>query len=280
MKDSDSANNSDQVKQEPSQTDGDAKKPEKRKNLIKQLYNGFEDDLFQHQITRSSRRAQNCVSDFTIALSTHIATGLRPAELQKGVIFRLIGSLVEIEIAGSKFRQDKSGKHISGIETRWLSINPEFSQASAFLCDWVKRRIEENSSGANQLFFSYKKNSFRDQIAGLSEQFNRIYRPQRKPVSITGNTFRHNFSAWVKTCKLSKVEIAKAMGHCSTKSQSEYGNAFRRKSKHSPISPISSVEVSHEPRVAESKYSQSKTQPTKTSRKPSKKSTPSNAPSL
>jgi hypothetical protein len=134
-----------------------------------------------------------------------LAIGVRPVELERGVLVRREGSSIELIVESAK----ASELH-EGIGKRSLLLAPETPWVQA-LADELGERTEMVARWPSA------KKSF-DTIAGIG----RLALPDAK-VAISGYLLRHRFASLLKKAKWAPIEIARALGHSSTKQLSSYG---------------------------------------------------------
>jgi integrase len=141
-----------------------------------------------------------------LGLSVSLATGARPIELERGVTVRRDGPNLEFIVTTAK----ASEQH-EGIGTRSILLPPE--------TPWVEALAAELGERAEMVVkWPNAKKSF-DQIAAMG----RAALLDAKP-AISGYTLRHRFACLLKQAGLPPVEIARALGHTSTKQLSSYGH--------------------------------------------------------
>ncbi|MDP2779036.1 tyrosine-type recombinase/integrase [Devosia sp.] len=152
--------------------------------------------------------------------------GVRPAEIAKGVALKAFGEHgLEIHINGVKHTQT------TGHERRAQRHDARRWSLSAKLLTFVKK------AGGN-LLFSRSPDLLRDDIKRAAAR-------AKLPLTISPYTLRHCFSGDLKKAGWSPVEIAKAMGHASTRTGGRYA---RKQSAGSGTSSMTAVWASGEVR--------------------------------
>ena len=221
-----------------------------KKHVIKKLRSGWHCKLFQIQRERTESQPEDNRGNTLLAVAIVIATGLRPTELESGVILRTneCGS-VEIEINGAKVREDQHGENERGIDTRWIVINPEYGQASRFLANEIPKSLL--SKNASEISFSYSKSTLKKVINNLGKKYLEMHQPKLKDVQISPYCFRHLMSATLKSCnELDDVQRAQVLGHLSIHSMQSYAKGFRTKT---PIKPALNVRTTQMPDARDGK---------------------------
>lgn len=220
------------------------KKYKSKKHDLKKLAAGWNDAIFALQQQSCNPEILETRGGPLIAFAVMQSTGLRPDELQSGVIFHLQNGEVTVEIEGSKTIKNEHDEATRGIEFREITINPRFCQASGFLCDFLTQRsLKMNKTS---FCFSYSKNTMRNLMHDLSKKYNQLHRKGKKEITITGYFFRHHMAASLKACKeLTPAQRAQVMGHLSTTSIQSYASSYRSKS---PIKPYLKVSTSQQPK--------------------------------
>jgi integrase len=150
------------------------------------------------------------------ALAVTAITGLRPSELERGVRIRKNGENFEFRIRGTKV--DNLRK--KGQEFRVIKV--------------AIKDLRESSEGQHLL--SAQRNVSREvKIEQSAKAFTaRINRAGERAMPQVGEkvspySYRHAFSARLKSDNRSPQEIAKAMGHRAERSQQEYGRKSQAK---------------------------------------------------
>jgi integrase len=135
-----------------------------------------------------------------------LASGVRPVELERGIRVRREGVNLELLIQTAK-----SSEEHEGIGERSLLLAPDEP--------WVKALADE-LGGRTEMTVTWPsaKKSF-DVIAALG----RSALPEAK-VTISGYVLRHRFACLLKQAKWQPLEVARALGHSSTKQLSTYGS--------------------------------------------------------
>lgn len=215
-----------------------------KKHVIKKLRSGWHCKLFQIQQKRTESQPEANRGNTLLAVAIVIATGLRPIELESGVMIRTTeNGSVEIEIQGAKVREDEHGENERGIDTRWIVINPEYSEASRFLANEIPKRLL--SKRASEIDFSYSKSTLTKVINNLGKKYLEMYQPKLQDLQISPYCFRHLMSASLKSCnELDDIQRAQVLGHLSIRSMQSYAKGFRTKT---PIKPALTVRTTQIP---------------------------------
>ncbi len=151
-------------------------------------------------------------------------SGLRPAELKKGVVVHATVDGVKISIEGAKVTE------IAGQPKRQL-----WFQADNRLVRGLLDQI--TASGKDRLIVSIQdKRKYCDYIRRLSK----CHFPNIKYVA-SPYSFRHQFAADQKADGVSAERIAQMLGHVSERSQQRYGVARQGRT---PLAMVKSVETS------------------------------------
>ena len=129
-------------------------------------------------------------------------TGLRPEELSKGVVVRAKDDCVQITINGAKTGQG----HGQNERTLTMEITTPLA-----------KRLHEAAAGRQELAVDVPVGAWSAAMRRASnEALGRNLGPYQ---------YRQQFAADLKNTGHSETTIAQAMGHCSERSQSEYGMA-------------------------------------------------------
>ncbi|HDR9284869.1 TPA: site-specific integrase [Burkholderia vietnamiensis] len=163
------------------------------------------------------------------------ACGARPAELAKGVRLRR-GSApdtIQIVIAGAKVND----KQRRGIPIRQVTISTRTAGGESQ--PWASHLLELVADGPVRYELP-SPSAFSHHVRNASMKL----WPRRKSHA-SPYSFRHALAAEMKTTGTDPVEIARVMGHASTRSQEAYGWRRRRKGGKGPVV---SAETSQEPR--------------------------------
>lgn len=216
-----------------------------KKHVQKKLKQGWVDRVFEIQLQRTQSQPQRNQGFSILAIAICIATGLRPAELKQGVVLRQLAcGNIEVEIYGAKLIRNEFGELDRGIEVRWLTINPDYSLASAYLQHTVPLLLKRSNS--SEYKFEYNDSTLRKITSSLGREYLDLYQPKQKELILSPYVFRHQLSASLKSCTmLDNQERAMVLGHLSIDSMQSYSRAFRTKS---PIKPILKVRASQAPR--------------------------------
>ncbi|MCZ8121940.1 MAG: hypothetical protein O9277_00790 [Magnetospirillum sp.] len=169
--------------------------PARRK--LRNLPDGWEDRLFETARAYSKWFYGVCVA---------LASGVRPVELERGVLVRREGVNLELVVNTAK----SSEKH-EGIGARTLLM--------ALDMPWVQALATELGDRAEMIVNWPSAKKSRDVIAAIG----RAALPDIKE-TISGYVLRHRFASMLKKAKWSPIEIARALGHASTKQRSSYGS--------------------------------------------------------
>lgn len=150
------------------------------------------------------------------ALAVTAITGLRPSELEGGVRIRKNGENFEFRIKGTKVDKVRQ----KGQEFRIINV--------------TIKDLSESSEGRHLL--NAQRNVSREvKIEQSAKAFTaRINRAGERAMPQVGEkvspySYRHAFSARLKSANRSPEEIAKAMGHRAERSQQEYGRKSQAK---------------------------------------------------
>jgi len=151
-------------------------------------------------------------------------TGLRPAELLKGVIVDAMDESVRITIRGAKITKS-SGQPLRQL---WLTNNSSM----------VRQLLSQMAStGSGRLIVSIDDpRNYCDYIRSLSR---RLF-PDVK-YTVTPYSFRHQFSADHKAQGVAVATLARMLGHVSGKSQQRYGATRQGRA---PVAPVKEVAAS------------------------------------
>jgi len=146
-------------------------------------------------------------TELRAVLSVLALTGIRPSELEKGLRIERKDNSLAITVTGAKFDSDR------GHETRTITLPIEGT-----LVDSITNYL--NDLGTESATVSADPSRLRRALSKLGQQaFPGLgYR-------MTPYTLRHGVASACKSQKLDPTEIAKILGHRSTKSQSYYGRA-------------------------------------------------------
>lgn len=237
------------AKQEPLEVDGVGLHG--KRNTMSRLPKDWRERIFTAAIGRKKTRP----SRLPEALAILWVTGLRPAELEKGVQYGIHKGQLVFQITGAKVGKIDNGNGVyeRGIEKRVLFINPELNSGTKYLFDNL------NGLSGAKTSFKYNKTSIRNRVNELGRE---ILSKLKDPPSISPYSFRHAMGADLKSCDaLSDIQRAKVMGHLSVTSLESYG---RRRRGGGGVSPVIDVTASAEPH---GEFSHSPPEPEKLSRK-------------
>lgn len=146
-------------------------------------------------------------ADLFIAMSILVLTGLRPSELERGVIVLWMNQQVTIGIKGSKLRADR------GQPWRSLSIDADYPIASS-LVDVLE--LEPNAPAG----FRYAKAPLQRDCRGRAATCFPDICPDDLPSPVS---FRHQFASDLKLAGASRQLVAAAMGHGCERTSEIYG---------------------------------------------------------
>lgn len=153
-------------------------------------------------------------------------SGVRPAEVEKGVSLKASGEhWLDIHISGVKHTES------TGHERRAQRHDARKWGLTAKLLALVKK-------AGGILLFSRSPDSLRADIKGAADR-------AKLPMTISPYSLRHRLAADLKNAGWSPVDIAKAMGHASTRTGGRYA---RKKSGGSGTSSMTQVWASGEVR--------------------------------
>jgi len=197
------------------------------KRNISKLTDDYRDKIADYAISKNLK-----CRDAILVLKS---TGCRPNELKNGVRIRLSNDLKNIEflVVGSKL----NAKQKRGIRLRKISVS--LNENNKYLQPLVDQIIANENHNINVTITS--ENSFSGYITKISKK---IW--PRKHYHASSYSFRHSFATDLKNSGASHIEIAKCMGHASTRSQQSYGR--KRRGSSGSLSPVADVETSAAPR--------------------------------
>lgn len=220
------------AKQEPLEVDGVGLHG--KRNTMSRLPKDWRERIFSAAVGRKKTRP----SRLPEALAILWATGLRPAELEKGVQYGIHKGQLVFQITGAKVGKIDNGDGVyeRGIEKRVLFINPKLNAATKYLFDNLNGLDGAKSS------FKYNKTSIRNRVNELGRE---ILSKLKDPPSISPYSFRHAMGADLKSCDaLTDIQRAQVMGHLSVESLESYG---RRRRGGGGVSPVLAVQSSAQP---------------------------------
>ncbi len=207
--------------------------------LSKKNVSGLAEDFRAKLVDYAAKAAAERGGQWLLPLCVLTATGCRPAELVTGVRLRR-GSdqrTLEFVIRGAKLNVDQG----RGIALRIVGVATHDDQGVIY--PWAAPLLQEVVVGGGSAVVKLASaNAF---CTRVSEASKKLW-PRRK-VQVSPYSFRHAFCGDLKTAGLDPVEVAKVMGHASTRAQVGYG---RRKKGGGGQSPIISVTASAQPRRA------------------------------
>lgn len=168
--------------------------PARRK--LRTLPEGWELQLFEAAQAHPKWFSGVCVS---------LAIGVRPVELERGVLVRREGPNIEFTV-----KTAKASELHEGIGKRSLLLEPE--------TPWVLALADKLGTQTEMVVeWPSAKKSF-DAIAAIA----RSAMPDAKE-TVAGYVLRHRFACLLKEARFPSIEIARALGHSSTKQLSSYG---------------------------------------------------------
>lgn len=146
--------------------------------------------------------------------------GARPNEIEQGVFIERIGhkgkTLIEVTIQGAKVTK-KSGQPE---RTLWFSVESDIGKA---------------------LFSAIPEGETQTTIKRGAKRINLDWSKRIRPMmggKVSAYSLRHQFAANLKAANLDPVDIAKALGHLSIKSQSRYGSKQQGQSGGAGLSAV------------------------------------------
>lgn len=221
------------------------KHPKSKKHLIKKLPAFWMCEMFKIQQSATSAQPPENRGNSLFALAISMSTGLRPEELAKGITLkRSNAGFVEITIQGAKRITDEFGESVRGIETRTLTINPHYCEASKYLHEQVPLLFKQQEN--TELRFRYNKSTLFKVVSSLGQRFLEKHHSRITTLKISPYAFRHQFAAMLKSCtSMNNTERAQCLGHLSTESMQRYAKAFRSKSSVKPIITVNTSEIPH-----------------------------------
>lgn len=204
-----------------------------KRDTMSRLPKDWRERIFAAAVSRKKTRPGRLPE----ALAILWATGLRPAELEKGVQYGIHKGQLIFQITGAKVGKIDNGNGVyeRGIEKRVLFINPKLNAATKYLFDNLN-----GLDGAKS--FKYNKTSIRNRVNELGRE---ILSKLKDPPSISPYSFRHAMGADLKSCDaLTDIQRAQVMGHLSVESLESYG---RRRRGGGGVSPVLAVQSSAQP---------------------------------
>lgn len=139
-----------------------------------------------------------------LAILVLAVAGVRPAELQKGILVKEEGDHnCAIHIGGAKFTEN------TGHEFRIQTHDARLSKLGAKLLEAVRE-------AGGKLLIRRKASLLMDDVKAAA-------RRAKLPPTVSPYSLRHQFAADLKAAGWSDVDIAKAMGHSSTRTAGRYG---------------------------------------------------------
>ena len=142
------------------------------------------------------------------AIAVHYLSGCRPEELSKGILVLKSPREITFVVQGAKTYQKSDGLQIGQGERR-ITVK---------LSDDLEKKMSKSLPSEGGII--HKKEAVRVGLWRLSKTlFPRHARP------ISAYSFRHLFSSRLKKSGADESEIATAMGHASTRTQSMYGTS-------------------------------------------------------
>jgi integrase len=204
-----------------------------KRDTMSRLPKNWRERVFQAAVGRKKTRPGR----LSEALAILWATGLRPAELETGVVYGIHNGQLAFKIQGAKVGliDNGDGVHERGIEQRTIYVNPSLHAGTKYLYDLVLSEKKRT--------FSYNKTSLRNRVNELGRE---VLSKLKDAPSVSPYSFRHAMCSDLKSCdQLSDQDRAKVMGHLSVESLESYG---RRRRGGGGVSPITRVTASAEPR--------------------------------
>lgn len=134
-----------------------------------------------------------------------LAIGLRPVELERGILIRRMGQNIEFVVQTAK-----SCEHREGIGKRSLLMSAE--------TPWVQALATELGDRTEMVI---KWRSAKKSCDALVVIGRKAFPDLKEKIS--GYVFRHRFACILKREKWPPIQIAKALGHSSTRQLSSYG---------------------------------------------------------
>jgi len=194
------------------------KESKSKKALTRKLPIGWRDKIFQTAFDKQSKHM--------LAIAIMICSGCRPKELQNGINLKLDPETAEIHILITCAK--KQGHKV---EVRRFTIKNN-SQAFNYLL--------------SQLLFHEGQMLLRDiNYKAVSSEVGRLSEKviDPKTAKISPYSFRHCFSGDLHAEKLSREEIAQALGHKTDKTQSYYSHSKKHSTTGFNICNIDSTET-------------------------------------
>lgn len=139
-----------------------------------------------------------------VAILVLAIAGIRPAEMEKGVLLKIVGEHeFDVNIGGVKYTKT------TGHEFRGQRHDIRLSDLAAKLFAAIKK-----AGGMLQLKRS--TGALRDDVKAAAKR-------AKMPLTISPYSLRHQFAADLKAAGWSPVDVARAMGHSSTRTGGRYG---------------------------------------------------------
>jgi site-specific recombinase XerD len=228
------------------------KHPKSKKHVIKKLGIGWMNHMFKIQSDTTALQPAVNRGNCLLAIAIAMSTGLRPEELQKGVVLGLSKEgFIEITIQGAKIIKNEFGDVERGIELRVITLNPDYSEAAKYLQNYIPQHLRER--GLTKINFSYRKSTLAKVVSTLGQKYLQLHQPKLTELKISPYVFRHQFASSLKSCtELNDIERAQCLGHLSTQSMQRYAKSFRTKSR---VRPIVAVSTSAIPRQVQTYFS-------------------------
>ncbi len=167
-------------------------------------------------------------SKYRLALLVAALSGCRPQELEYGIKLSLADGRLNLNISGAKVIE-------GGVQGQaWREIEYSITNAHPL----ITAAIEElTRHGANEILVSVAS---KDAYTAALRRAGRMLWPRMKS-EITGYCLRHMFGSDGKAAGLSLEQLAMALGHSVTRTQSLYGQAQISKARGSGMLTLTSV---------------------------------------
>lgn len=190
---------------------------------------------FRERLIAEAKASAQRGGQWLTPLCIMAACGVRPAEMAKGVRLRRGPNpdTIQVVIAGAKVND----KQRRGIPIRQITVSTK--TAAGEPQPWADHLLELVADGPSR-FVLPSPSSFSHHVRDASLKLWPRRKSQASPYS-----FRHALAADLKTAGTDPVEIARVLGHASTRSQEAYG--WRRR-RGSGKGPVVTAETSQEPR--------------------------------
>lgn len=163
-----------------------------------------------------------------IAILALAIAGMRPAEIEKGVVLKVVDdNKFDVRIEGVKFTED------TGHERRVQRHDASLSELAGKLFRAIKR-------AGGRILLKRSADSLREDIKSAA---------RRADISldISPYTLRQQFAADLKASGWSRVDVAKAMGHASTRTAGRYGRKKSGSSGSSSMVEVAATGIVRDP---------------------------------